>query len=469
MNLKKLKILIVIAVVINFFGCGRKSEDLAPPQIINETAAIVNGKEIPLKTVNNLYNQLPPSHKDYYLHKKGRRTFLEDLIDRELIFQAAINESSLWNKEEIEKIKTNFMKRAIITKFLDHEFESLPPVTENEINKYYREHNEYNTRSLEQIKQMLQNKLMTEKQKSKKSEIVNLLQSMELVVLKRENLEFLGLEYKKLETHKKKPLFIINEKQMSLEDAINYYRPEYERIQFHIPNVPQKLLDDFLNRAVGDELIYLEGIKRGYDKNPSLLSAVEEDINRSITKIFLDRKLEVKVEPSREELDRFYQENKFAFFVPKLYRLRQVMIKLKSKSETNDDQPLLSKAQQALLKIKDNPQNFENVVKEYSEGPEKPVGGDLGFLSMNQMVPEFQKIVVNMKIGEISDIIKTSFGYHIIKLEDEKEPYVPEYKEIEAKVKNKFIKNMWNQNFDNLIKNLRSKATIKVFEQYFIE
>ena len=112
--MKKFKLIIPLLLIVVFVCCGRKSEELAPPQVVTEIAAIVNNKEIPLQNVNNLFNQLSQAHKDYYLHKKGRRSFLEDLIDRELIFQAAMKERSTGSPEEAEKTKNELSKLEVL-------------------------------------------------------------------------------------------------------------------------------------------------------------------------------------------------------------------------------------------------------------------------------------------------------------------------------------------------------------------
>ncbi len=66
-------------------------------------------------------------------------------------------------------------------------------------------------------------------------------------------------------------------------------------------------------------------------------------------------------------------------------------------------------------------EDFSSLAKEYSEGPSGPDGGNLGYFSRGQMVPQFEAAAFSLEKGQISDIVETQFGYHIIKLMDKKE------------------------------------------------
>tara|TARA_Y100000310_G_scaffold8435_1_gene8992 strand:+ start:126 stop:395 length:270 start_codon:yes stop_codon:yes gene_type:complete len=84
---------------------------------------------------------------------------------------------------------------------------------------------------------------------------------------------------------------------------------------------------------------------------------------------------------------------------------------------------ILVKTQEQALEIKEklnNGESFEKLAKEYSSCPSKKRGGSLGWFSRGQMVKEFEKATFSLKKGQISEPVKTQFGWHIIKLNDKK-------------------------------------------------
>jgi len=89
------------------------------------------------------------------------------------------------------------------------------------------------------------------------------------------------------------------------------------------------------------------------------------------------------------------------------------------------------------LKLLKEGADFAEMAKKYSEGPSAPNGGELGEFSRGMMVPEFEKAVFSMKAGEISDIVRTDFGFHIIKVESIKKGGVLSLEKVSASIKQK--------------------------------
>ncbi len=79
------------------------------------------------------------------------------------------------------------------------------------------------------------------------------------------------------------------------------------------------------------------------------------------------------------------------------------------------------------------------LAKEYSTCPSSKQGGDLGFFGKGQMVPSFEKAAFALKPGEISNVVETQFGYHVIKLTEKKPAVTTDFNEVKAKIE-EFLK-----------------------------
>ena len=92
------------------------------------------------------------------------------------------------------------------------------------------------------------------------------------------------------------------------------------------------------------------------------------------------------------------------------------------------------KAEELYAKASVKGADFAALAKEFSEGPTKTRGGDLGFFAKGRMVPDFEKAAFAMKIGAISKPVKTRFGWHIIKVEEKKEGRVRAFDEVKSSI-----------------------------------
>jgi peptidyl-prolyl cis-trans isomerase D len=120
------------------------------------------------------------------------------------------------------------------------------------------------------------------------------------------------------------------------------------------------------------------------------------------------------------------------------------------------------KAEQLLLQVKQNPASFAELAKANSQDPGSAVkGGDLGFFGKGQMVKPFEDSTFSLKIGEISGLVKSDFGYHIIKLVAIKPTSVPSFAEVSAEI----ISKLREQKASDQFAELADKFNNTVYEQ----
>jgi peptidyl-prolyl cis-trans isomerase D len=148
-----------------------------------------------------------------------------------------------------------------------------------------------------------------------------------------------------------------------------------------------------------------------------------------------------KVELSDEEVREYYDENIESFETPKTVEARHILIKV----DQNADPKTVKKAKERALKIMKlarEGKNFAELAKKYSEGPTRDKGGYLGTFKKEAMVKPFSDVAFSLKAGEISEPVRTRFGWHIIKVEKVNKASTTSFDDAEKGIRKKLSEDM---------------------------
>lgn len=127
--------------------------------------------------------------------------------------------------------------------------------------------------------------------------------------------------------------------------------------------------------------------------------------------------------------------------------------------ETAEEARALALAQEVLAKAKTG-QNFSSLAKKYSDDPgSAKKGGDLGYFTKGMMVPEFDEAVFSLKVSEVSGLVKTDFGYHIIKLEDSR---LRKFKDSDKDVETQALLEKQEREFTRWFSEIKNKAKVQI-------
>jgi len=160
-------------------------------------------------------------------------------------------------------------------------------------------------------------------------------------------------------------------------------------------------------------------------------------------------------EPSKDDILNFYNENKELLKSAEQIRVSHIVKHMNWQTDQAAANDLIAKA---LNELK-NGALFEMVAAKYSDCPDN--GGDLGFITRGQMVEEFDDVVFNMDVGQISDIFRTRFGFHIAKVCDRKPAAIPPLEKVKDQIVEKLKEQMRRQTIEHFVDQLKSQATIK--------
>jgi len=138
---------------------------------------------------------------------------------------------------------------------------------------------------------------------------------------------------------------------------------------------------------------------------------------------------------SDDDLKVIYQQNIQQYQVPERVQAQHILLMTVGKTDAEVTE-IKKKAEDILAQAKKKGSNFADLAKKYSEDPgSKTKGGDLGWLVHGQTVPEFDKAVFTLPKGEISELIRTQYGFHIIKVLDKETAHTKPFDEVKDSIR----------------------------------
>lgn len=224
--------------------------------------------------------------------------------------------------------------------------------------------------------------------------------------------------------------------------------------------VEQELLEQKLkekNLTVPDEQVMAEITKIAGEQGQTMEQVEEQikqmgmtmnDIKSQIRyKLMMDKLMaaEMKETVTDEDAKKFYDENPQQFEQPEQVEASHILVKVEPEATADAKAEAKKKAEDLLKKVKEGG-DFEALAKEHSDCPSAAEGGKLGSFGRGQMVKEFEEAAFAMKKGEVSGIVETQFGYHIIKVTDKKEAGKMTFDEVKERLV-AYLKNQKQQEF----------------------
>jgi parvulin-like peptidyl-prolyl isomerase len=167
--------------------------------------------------------------------------------------------------------------------------------------------------------------------------------------------------------------------------------------QFASRPIPEDELKEIKHQFAGAYIAEQKAIEQGMDKKPAVRLQVLFQNARAVAIKYAEDKLQSRMKVTDAEVDAY----------------------LASHPEMDTDKQLRTQAEEILKRARGG-EDFAKLAQEFSSDGSKDQGGDLGWFGRGRMVPEFEKAAYALKPGEISNVIETRYGFHIIKLEERK-------------------------------------------------
>lgn len=252
----------------------------------------------------------------------------------------------------------------------------------------------------------------------------------------------------------------------------------------NLANVRKNILETLIDR----ELLYQESEKDGikvpkekvnqqveslkkqfpekgaFEKALKTVDMTEQELRDQIrrqlaVREMIDTKIASKVNISEKEVRAFYDSHADIFKRPEEVRASHILVKVASDADKKTVAAARKKIEAAQKRIKKG-EDFAKVAKEVSEGPSAKRGGDLGYFRRGQMVKPFEDAAFGMKVGQVSGVVRTRFGFHLIKVTGKKPASMVPYVKVKDKIRDYLKQKKIQEEVQAMLKSLRQKAKI---------
>jgi len=188
---------------------------------------------------------------------------------------------------------------------------------------------------------------------------------------------------------------------------------------------------------------------------------VREQIQRGLAiRELIDQNVANKVVISDEETKAYYTGNPQFFKQPEQVKASHILIKVEPTADDAKKTEARKKISDLQQKLKDGG-DFAELAKEYSEGPSGSRGGDLGYFKRGQMVKPFEDVAFAMKTNEVSDLVETRFGYHLIKVYDKKPEQTLAYADVKEKIAQRLKQEKVEKDATRYVEDLKQGAKVE--------
>jgi peptidyl-prolyl cis-trans isomerase C len=207
----------------------------------------------------------------------------------------------------------------------------------------------------------------------------------------------------------------------------------------------------FVDSVVNQKLLYSEASKLNLDKEAAVQKQIEEARKEIIIKEFLRKEVEDKVAVSDEDAKKYYDANKDKFKDGEKVKVFHILVE--TEAEAND-----------ILAKLNGGADFAALAKEKSKCPSKEKGGELGLISRGQTVPEFENAAFALQPGQLSAVVKSQFGYHIIKITEKQPEKVLSFDEVKDQLKQMLLADKQKERFELILKDLKDKNKVVIYK-----
>ena len=212
-------------------------------------------------------------------------------------------------------------------------------------------------------------------------------------------------------------------------------------------------------QRLGGEQKYLAALNRAGISQNQHIHILKKQL---LTESFVEHEITLKSLVTDHQARTHYRSNQEKFKRPEARRIRHILIAVKPSSSKEERQSRKDLSRQILARIKGG-EDMASLAAKYSNDRYRIKGGDYGLVHTGRLVPELEKEVFKLPLNSISDVVKTMFGFHIVRVEEIKPPEQLPFKKVSQKIKKMLTSENETRIRQALLEKLRSTATITIY------
>jgi len=203
----------------------------------------------------------------------------------------------------------------------------------------------------------------------------------------------------------------------------------------------------------------VEEMKKQGEKIDSTDPNTARSVREQLTlKRVVDREVRGVIMVADSEMKRYYQEHRDRFAYPEEYQLSQILIKPRSQ----EDRAIAQGRAEALLATLKQGESFEELALRFSDGPDASRGGRLGLVRQGELIPVLEQALTALQIGDITDIVETPEGLHIVRIDDKKPRQFRPYEQVKTEIQSLVFQQKTEDQYQIWMADLKNKAYIEI-------
>jgi parvulin-like peptidyl-prolyl isomerase len=218
---------------------------------------------------------------------------------------------------------------------------------------------------------------------------------------------------------------------------------------------------EVLRDSLARQNIRMEDFLKKTESEGRSLETVKNEIRGQMMRTrLMRREIKSKVMISDQEIGEYYNRHRDEYEGKEAVRIKQILLLIPKNADEETKAGIRNEAQQILNRAASG-EPFDLLAMKYSQGPEAQQGGDIGFIEKGVIIPEVEKAAFSLPLEQISNVIESSLGFHIIKVIDKRGAGLKKIESVREEIKTKLEDEKLEKKYDEWISAVRKKSFIE--------